>query len=71
MCQDLDLMKMTKTKHVVCFKVRKIHGLKQIKLSEIMNKTDKFFERQKEEKKSDFVTFTETWTENCDGELFI
>ena len=49
-------------------KVWNIHGLKQSKLSKIINKSDKFLNDIF--RKSDFVIFTKTWSENCDGELF-
>ena len=55
-------------KHELRFKVWNIHGLKQFKLIKIINKSDKFLNDIF--KKSDFVIFTETWSENGDGELF-
>ena len=61
-------IKNKQNKHELRFKVWNIHGLKQSKLSKIINKSDKFFNDIF--KKSDFVIFTETWSENGDGELF-
>ena len=55
-------------KHELRFKVWNIHGLKQSKLSKIINKSDEFLNDIF--RKSDFVIFTETWSENGDGELF-
>ena len=61
-------IKNKQNKHELRFKVWSIHGLKQSKLSKITNKSDKFLNDIF--KKADFVIFTETWSENGDGELF-
>ena len=48
----------------ICLKVWNIFGLKQSKISKIKNKTDKFLNDIFET--SDFVVFTDTWSERGD-----
>ena len=61
-------IKNKQNKQELRFKVWNIHGLKQSKLSKIINKSDKFLNDIF--RKPDFVIFMETWSENGDGELF-
>ena len=60
--------KQTSTNDDICLKVWNIFGLKQPKINKIKNKTDKFLNDIFET--SDFVVFTETWSEKGDPDLF-
>ena len=56
-------------KNEITFKIWNIHGLKVSTINAIKNKSDSFLNNVFND--SDFVIFTETWSDKGDGDLFL
>ena len=57
------------SKNEITFKIWNIHGLKSSTINAIKNKSDSFLNNIFND--SDFVIFTETWSDKGDGDLFL
>ena len=57
------------SKNEITFKIWNIHGLKSSNINAIKNKSDSFLNNIFND--SDFVTFTEAWSDKGDGDLFL